>query len=324
MTILEIKNLKTSFLSKKNSLDAIRDVTIDVQEKEVLGIVGESGSGKSVTMKSVLGLLPSNGIVTAGEVLFEGRSLLKMTDQEKRLILGNDISMIFQDPMTSLNPLKTIGYHIEEIIIRHQKVDRMTARKLAKSVLDIVEIPNSEKRLNQYPHEFSGGMLQRVMIGMALANKPKLLIADEPTTALDVTIQSQILSLIKKLQHQNNMTVILITHDLSVVYNMCDRVFVMYGGKIMEQGLRDEIFDSPDKHPYTKALMLSIPNITDDKKKKLVPIKGVAPTLDDLPEGCPFAPRCEKAMDVCSVFPGVYSFSETHKIYCHLFGGDFK
>ncbi|WP_246157001.1 ABC transporter ATP-binding protein [Oceanispirochaeta crateris] len=309
-------------MTKKQRLDAIRDVSLRVEEKEVLGIVGESGSGKSVTMKSVMGILPSNGVIRAGEILFEGQSLLKINDQDKRALLGNEISMIFQDPMTSLNPLKTVGYHIEEILLRHRKVDKSTAHKLAKQVLDIVEIPNAEKRLTQYPHEFSGGMRQRVMIGMALANEPKLLIADEPTTALDVTIQSQILALIKKRQHQNNMAVVLITHDLSVVYNMCDRIIVMYGGKIMEEGLREEIFDSPYKHPYTKALMLSIPNITDDEKKRLVPIEGVAPTLEDLPEGCPFAPRCSQAMDICREMPGETLFSDTHKIYCHFAGGE--
>ena len=322
MAILKIRNLETSFTGKKNRLDAIRGVSFDVPERQVLGLVGESGSGKSVTMKSVLGLLPANGVVRGGEILFQDRSLLEMGEREKRNLLGSEIAMIFQDPMTSLNPLKTIGFHLEEILLRHQDLDRASARKRAKEVLEMVEIPNAEKRINQYPHEFSGGMLQRVMVGMALANEPKLLIADEPTTALDVTIQSQILALIRKLQDQNHMSVVLITHDLAVVYTICHRVVVMYGGKIMEQGLRDEIFASQDQHPYTRALLGSIPSMAEDEKKKLVPIRGVAPALDKLPEGCPFAPRCDYAMEICRVFPKEQRLSETHSVHCHLFGGD--
>ncbi len=321
MKVLEVKNLKTSFAIKKKRFLAIRDVSLHVDEGEVLGIVGESGSGKSVTMKSVVGILPSNGFVESGEILFKEVNLLALKPEEKRALLGNDITMIFQDPMTALNPLKTIGYHIEEVIMRHQKVDRVTARKQAEEILNIVEIPDAKRRLTQYPHEFSGGMRQRVVIGMALVNAPKLLIADEPTTALDVTIQFQILKLIKRLQAENKMAVVLITHDLAVVYNMCHRVLVMYGGKILEEGTREEIFNSP-KHPYTLALMESIPNLESDEKAKLEPIEGIAPTLENMPKGCPFAPRCKHAMAICAdVMPTGQAFSETHSSYCHLNGG---
>ncbi|MFV0440462.1 MAG: ABC transporter ATP-binding protein [Lachnospirales bacterium] len=322
MSILNIKNLKVAFDMKKTSFKAIRDVSFSIEESEILGIVGESGSGKSVTMKSVMGILPPNGKVTNGSILFDGTNLLDMELKEKRKLLGNDISMVFQDPMTALNPLKTIGFHLTEIVIRHQKVTKKEALDMALEALTTVEIPNPKQRLNQYPHELSGGMRQRVIIAMALINMPKLLIADEPTTALDVTIQFQILALIKKLQGNNNMSVVLITHDLSVVYNICHRIIVMYGGKIMETGLRDEIFNNP-KHPYTKALLNSIPDVNSDVNKKLTPIEGIAPSLDNMPEGCPFAPRCSNCIPKCIEMPKMQSFSDTHKVYCHISGGDF-
>lgn len=321
MKVLDVNNLKTSFTIKKSKFLAIRDVSLHVDEGEVLGIVGESGSGKSVTMKSVVGILPPNGNIEEGEVLFKGTNLIDLKAEEKRALLGNDITMIFQDPMTALNPLKTVGYHIEEVIMRHQKVSRIEARKQAENILITVEIPDAKRRLTQYPHEFSGGMRQRVMIGMALVNHPKLLIADEPTTALDVTIQFQVLTLIKKLQEKNKMAVVLITHDLAVVYNMCHRIIVMYGGKIMEEGTRDEIFERP-KHPYTLALMESIPDIDSEEKAKLEPIEGIAPTLDNMPKGCPFAPRCSRVMDICKdKMPEKSNFTQTHSAYCHWSGG---
>ena len=320
MAILEIRNLQTSFMGKNTRLDAVRGVDFDVPERQVLGLVGESGSGKSVTMKSVLGLLPGNGFIRGGDILFQGRSLLTMKNRDKRKLLGSDITMIFQDPMTSLNPLKTVGFHIREVLRRHQNLYGSKARERSRAVLEMVDIPNAEERLKQYPHEFSGGMLQRVMVGMALANEPKLLIADEPTTALDVTIQSQILALIKRLQHQNRMSVVLITHDLAIVYALCSRVVVMYGGKVMERGLRDEIFHCRDQHPYTRALLASIPRITGDEKTELVHIRGAAPSLSELPGGCPFAPRCSSAEAICHVsFPAETRLSETHSIHCHLF-----
>ncbi len=316
--MLKIKNLQVSFKLKNDSFDAIRNISFDVHKSEILGIVGESGSGKSVTMKSIMSILPNNGSVTNGEILFDGKNLLTMDQKEKRSLLGNDISMIFQDPMTALNPLKTVGFHLTEIIMRHQKLDKSKAQDLALKALEMVEIPNPSQRLKQYPHEFSGGMRQRVIIAMALVNNPKFLIADEPTTALDVTIQFQILSLIKKLQEENNMSVVLITHDLAVVYSICHRIIVMYGGKIMETGLRDEIFENP-KHPYTKALLKSIPTISETNvKEKLQPIDGIAPTLDNMPKGCPFAPRCEFTTNACDNIPKLVNYSDTHTVYCHL------
>lgn len=324
MKVLEVNNLETSFSVKKNKFFAIRDVSFHVDESEVLGIVGESGSGKSVTMKSVMGILPPNGNIENGKISFKKVDLMSISGGERRSLLGNEITMIFQDPMTALNPLKTVGYHIEEVIMRHQKVSHAVARQMAEEVLNTVEIQDAKRRLTQYPHEFSGGMRQRVMIGMALVNHPKLLIADEPTTALDVTIQFQVLKLIKKLQEKNKMSVVLITHDLAVVYNMCHRIIVMYGGKIMEEGTRDEIFDSP-RHPYTLALMKSIPNTESDEKLKLEPIEGIAPTLDNMPLGCPFAPRCTSVKDVCSkMMPDKNVFTDTHSVYCHLYGGRYE
>ncbi len=317
--MLKIKNLKVAFKLKNRSFEAIRDVSFEVQKSEILGVVGESGSGKSVTMKSIMGILPGNGKISSGEIYFDNKDLLNIDPKDKRAILGNDISMIFQDPMTALNPLKTVGFHLTEIIMRHQDVDKKTANELALKALETVEIPDPPQRLKQYPHEFSGGMRQRVIIAMALVNNPKLLIADEPTTALDVTIQFQILSLIKKLQEENHMSVVLITHDLAVVYSICDRIIVMYGGKIMETGLRDEIFNDP-QHPYTKALLNSIPKVTDtDEKEKLQPIDGIAPSLDNMPEGCPFAPRCEHSIPSChTTLPSLTTFTDTHQVYCHL------
>ncbi len=318
--ILEIKNLHTSFMKKKKELKAIRGVDIEINTGEILGLVGESGSGKSITMKSIMGILPPNGVVKEGEIIFNNVNLLDIDDKDKRKLLGNDISMIFQDPMTALNPLKTIGYHLEEIILRHNKITKQEANKRAIEALDMVEIPNPEKRITQYPHEFSGGMRQRVVIAMALVNSPYLLIADEPTTALDVTIQYQILKLIKNLQEKTNMAVVLITHDLAVVYSICHRIIVMYGGKIMEKGLRNEIFQN-SKHPYTKALLNSIPKV-DNIDEKLIPIDGIAPTLDTMPAGCPFAPRCKDVMDICKIeMPLETSLSDTQKVRCHLYAG---
>ncbi len=321
MSILKVNNLQVSFKLKDKTFDAIRDVSFEVREGEILGVVGESGSGKSVTMKSIMGILPPNGKVTGGEALFLNEDVITLDGQEKRKILGNDITMIFQDPMTALNPLKTIGFHLTEVVLRHQKVDKKTANDLALKALETVEMPNPKQRLKQFPHELSGGMRQRVIIAMALINNPKLLIADEPTTALDVTIQFQILALIKKLQEENKMSVVLITHDLAVVYNVCHRIAVMYGGKIMETGTRDEIFNNP-KHPYTQALLSSIPDMNADTNKKLTPIEGIAPSLDNMPVGCPFAPRCTKCHEKCNIMPSVTSFSDSHHVYCHLAGGE--
>ena len=316
--LLKVNNLRTNFYKKNSKVEAVRGVSFEVNSGDILGIVGESGSGKSVLMKSVMNLLPENAKIDSGEVIFDGRDILKLDSKELKNIKGKEMAMIFQDPMTALNPLKKIGDHIVEVIVRHKGVNKKEARKLAIDVLHDVGIPMPEKRIDQYPHEFSGGMRQRVLIAMALACSPKLLIADEPTTALDVTIQAQILKLLKDLKESNNMSVILITHDLGVVASLCNRVEVMYGGLIMEEGLIEEIFYEP-KHPYTKALLNSIPKIEGDEKVRLKPINGSAPSLLDPPKGCPFAERCEFAIEKCfDKMPEYKSFSNSHKAMCFL------
>lgn len=314
--LLKVKDLKTTFYSKNNKIEAVRGVNIKIKSGEILGIVGESGSGKSVLMKSVIGILPENAKIDSGEVYFEEKNILNLSSREMRKIKGKEIAMIFQDPMTALNPLKKIGDHIVEVLVRHKGVNKRIARKMAIGVLNDVGIPMPEKRIDQYPHEFSGGMRQRVLIAMALACDPKLLIADEPTTALDVTIQAQILELLKSLKDKNNMSIILITHDLGVVASLCNRIAVMYGGLIMEEGTIEEIFHS-SKHPYTKALLNSIPKVQGDEKVRLEPIKGSAPSLLNPPKGCPFAERCAFAKPECvNKMPEYKSFSETHKSMC--------
>jgi oligopeptide/dipeptide ABC transporter ATP-binding protein len=314
--LLKVKDLKTTFYSKNDRIEAVRGVNIEIKSGEILGIVGESGSGKSVLMKSVIGILPQNAKIDSGEVYFEEKNILNLSSKEMRKIKGKEIAMIFQDPMTALNPLKKIGDHIIEVLVRHKGVNKREAKKMAVEVLNDVGIPMPEKRIDQYPHEFSGGMRQRVLIAMALACDPKLLIADEPTTALDVTIQAQILELLKSLKDKNNMSIILITHDLGVVASLCNRIAVMYGGLIMEEGTTEEIFYS-SKHPYTKALLNSIPKVNGDEKVRLEPIKGSAPSLLNPPKGCPFAERCAFAKPECSrKIPEYKNFSETHKSRC--------
>lgn len=315
-TLLKVNNLKTTFYSKDKKIEAVRGVNFEMKSGDILGIVGESGSGKSVLMKSVIGILPENAKIDSGEVYFEDRNILNLSSKEMRKIKGKEIAMIFQDPMTALNPLKKIGDHIVEVLVRHKGVNKREAKKIAIEVLHDVGIPIPEKRIDQYPHEFSGGMRQRVLIAMALACNPKLLIADEPTTALDVTIQAQILELLKSLKNNNNMSIILITHDLGVVASLCNRIEVMYGGLIMEEGSAEEIFYSP-KHPYTKALLNSIPKVKGDEKIRLEPIKGSAPSLFNPPKGCPFAERCEFAKPKCfNDMPEYKRFSETHRAMC--------
>lgn len=316
--LLKIKDLKTNFYIKNNKIEAVRGVNIEIKSGEILGIVGESGSGKSVLMKSVMRILPPNAQIDSGEVYFNDNNILKLSAKDMRKIKGKEIAMIFQDPMTALNPLKKIGDHIIEVLVRHKRINKRDARKVAIDVLKDVGIPMPEKRIDQYPHEFSGGMRQRVLIAMALACNPKLLIADEPTTALDVTIQAQILELLKSLKTKNNMSIILITHDLGVVASLCNRIAVMYGGLIMEEGTTEEIFYS-SKHPYTKALLNSIPKVQDDEKARLNPIKGSAPSLLNPPTGCPFAERCEFAKSECfNKIPEYSSFSKTHRSMCLL------
>ncbi len=317
-SLLKIDNIKTNFYIKDKKIEAVRGVSFHVNKGDILGIVGESGSGKSVLMKSIINILPENAKVDNGEVNFNDRNLLSMSKKDMQSIKGKEIAMIFQDPMTALNPLKKVGDHLIEVLVRHKGVNKKEANVIALDILKEVGIPMPEKRINQYPHEFSGGMRQRVLIAMALACKPKLLIADEPTTALDVTIQAQILQLLKNLKESNDMSVILITHDLGVVASLCNRVDVMYGGLIMEEGLVEEIFYDA-KHPYTRALLNSIPKLDDDLKSRLIPIKGSAPSLLNPPKGCPFAERCEFAFKRCfEEMPQYENFSETHRSMCFL------
>lgn len=317
MILLDVVNLKTTFQIDAGNVQAVRGVSFHVDEGESIGIVGESGSGKSVTMLSVTRLLPENAKVEADSINFNGTELLKQDDNFMRKIQGSEIGMIFQDPMTSLNPLFTIGDQIMEPIRIHQKLSGEDAKKRVIELLKLVEIPDPESRLKQYPHEFSGGMRQRVMIAIALSCNPKLLIADEPTTALDVTVQAQILDLMDELKKKLNMSIILITHNLGVVAKICNRIIVMYVGLLVEEGTSREIFYEP-KHPYTWGLLRSIPKVTA-QKSKLIPIPGSPPDLLSPPAGCPFAPRCEYAMKVCMKYPPKkIGLSDTHSVACWL------
>ncbi|MGB9754785.1 MAG: peptide ABC transporter ATP-binding protein [Roseiflexus castenholzii] len=291
--LLVVKNLETQFKTQDGIVKAVNNVSFHVDRGETLGIVGESGSGKSVTSLSIMRLIPNPpGKIVGGQIIFDGENLLDYTDEEMRHIRGNRIAMIFQDPMTSLNPVLTIGRQITESLELHMKLTPREARKRAIELLQMVGIPSAERRLDDYPHQFSGGMRQRVMIAMALSCNPELLIADEPTTALDVTIQAQILELIQRLQHELGTAVIIITHDLGVVAGMADRVVVMYAGRIVEEGPTDEIFARP-RMPYTIGLLRSIPRLDEDEDRRLTPIRGLPPDLINLPQICPFSPRCD-------------------------------
>ncbi|MGG1151757.1 ABC transporter ATP-binding protein [Bacillus wiedmannii] len=296
--LLEVKNLKTSFFIESGEVEAVRGVTFRLNKGEVVGIVGESGSGKSVMAKSVMSLVTSPGKVKEGEILFHNENILSKSEKELRSIRGNQISLISQDPMSALNPVVKIGKQMTEVIIRHQKVKKKEAEQIAVNLLKQVGLSSPEERVKQYPHELSGGMKQRVMIAMAMSCNPDLLIADEPTTALDVTIQAQILDLMKNLKNETNMALLLITHDLGIVAQNCTRVIVMYGGLIMEEGPVLDIFRSPN-HPYTKGLLNSLPKILNGVRERLAPIQGVTPNLLNPPKGCPFAERCPHAMDIC-------------------------
>ncbi len=297
--LLEVKNLETHFYTQDGVVKAVNDVSFHVDKGETLGIVGESGSGKSVTSLSVMRLIPNPpGKIVGGQILFDGDDLVKYSEDEMRNIRGKDIAMIFQDPMTSLNPVLTIGRQITEALELHMKMTGREARNRAAELLAMVGIPSPEKRLDDYPHQFSGGMRQRVMIAMALSCNPQLLIADEPTTALDVTIQAQILELIGRLQDELGMAVIIITHDLGVVAGMADRVNVMYAGRVIEEGPTDQIFADP-RMPYTIGLLQSIPRLDEQRGHRLDPIRGLPPDLINLPQVCPFSPRCDFVQDVC-------------------------
>ena len=319
--LLSVRNLKTSFFTHVGEVKAVRGISFDVNEGEVLGIVGESGSGKSVTSLSIMGLLQYPGRVVDGEILLNGEDILTYGKNQMRKVRGKEIAMIFQDPMTSLNPVYTIGNQIMEMILEHEKMSRREARARAIEMLKLVGIPAAEKRIDSYPHEFSGGMRQRVMIALALSCNPKLLIADEPTTALDVTIQAQILNLIKKLNKQFGMTTMLITHDLGVVATVCDKVAVMYGGLIMEYGTLDEIFYHP-RHPYTMGLLGSIPHVDGGEKRRLIPIDGTPPDLINPPKGCPFSTRCKYCMNVCTREQPPYFAEDKHRTMCWMLDAD--
>ncbi len=323
-TILEIKNLRTSFFTHLGEIQAVRGASFTLEEGDVLGIVGESGSGKSVTALSIMGLVDHPGRITEGSVIFDGEELVGKSQREMSDLRGDEISMIFQDPMTSLNPVYSIKNQMVEVIRRHNKsLSKKEAAAQAVEMLRLVGIPQPEKRINSYPHEFSGGMRQRVMIATALSCGPRLLIADEPTTALDVTIQAQILDLMNDLKNRVNASIILITHDLGVIAEVCDHIVVMYGGSIMEKGSVDEIFYEP-LHPYTIGLHQSVPRMTaEEEGQRLIPIEGSPPDLLHPPKGCPFAPRCPRAMRICMEQPApTISVSETHSSACWLLHED--
>lgn len=316
--LLDIKNERLSFFTPAGEVKALNNVSFSMKQGEVLGIVGESGSGKSVTAYSLMGLTAYPGKLIGGELRFNGHEVEKMTEKDFRKMRGEEISIIFQDPMTSLNPVYTIGNQIVEMVRLHTNKNKQEAHARAKELLELVGINEPERRLKQYPHELSGGMRQRVMIAIALACEPKLLIADEPTTALDVTIQAQILELMMELRKKLGMSIIMITHDLGVVASMCEKIAVMYAGKIVEYGTTDEIFYNP-KHEYTKGLINSIPKLNQKEKERLVPIEGSPVDLLNPPAGCPFAPRCKSCMKIClRQMPPRTDLSDTHYTQCWL------
>ncbi len=316
--LVDIQHERLSFFTPAGEVKALNDVSIHLNDGEVLGIVGESGSGKSVTAYSLMGLTAYPGKLVGGTIDFNGHRINDLSEKEFRKIRGNEVSIIFQDPMTSLNPVYTIGNQIMEVILLHTDKNKEQARARAKELLEMVGINEPEKRLKQYPHELSGGMRQRVMIAIALACEPKLLIADEPTTALDVTIQAQILELMMELKEKLGMAIIMITHDLGVVASMCDRIAVMYAGRIVEYGTTDDIFYNP-KHEYTKGLLKSIPRLDAKEHERLVPIEGTPIDLLNPPAGCPFAPRCSNCMKIClREMAPVTTFDDVHYTQCWM------
>jgi len=316
--LLEVKDLEVSFFTYAGEVKAVRGISYQLKPGEVLGIVGESGSGKSVSSYGLMGIIPEPGRVIGGSILFDGKDITTLSEKELQKIRGKDIGMIFQDPMTSLNPVYTVGNQIDESLRKHTSLSKEQRKLRMLELFQLVGINQPEKRINQYPHEFSGGMRQRVMIAMALACNPKLLIADEPTTALDVTIQAQIIELLKELKEKIDMSIIFITHDLGVIADICDKVAVMYAGNIIETGSIDEIFYEP-KHPYTWGLLKSMPKLFGDEHERLIPIEGNPVDLINPPGGCAFAPRCKHCMKVCiDKIPPVCRADSGHAALCWL------
>lgn len=314
--LLEVKNLSTYFFTPEGVVKAVNDISYDLEEGEILGLVGESGCGKSVSALSLMRLIGRPGRNVAGEVMFNGSDLLSKTETEMRSIRGKDMAMIFQEPMTSLNPVLTIGLQLTESIMLHLGLEKDAAKERAGELLLTVGIPEGNNRLDDYPHQFSGGMRQRVMIAMALSCEPKMLIADEPTTALDVTIQAQILELVQRLCKDNGVAVLVITHNLGVVARYADRVNVMYAGKIVERGTAEDIYHNP-KHPYTIGLLASVPRLDEAIKAQLEPIEGLPPDLIELPIGCSFRARCKFAIDKCATeVPPLVQVGEGHTAAC--------
>ncbi|MBD3917858.1 ABC transporter ATP-binding protein [Paenibacillus sp. PR3] len=314
--LLTVEQLHVSFHTRDGDNQAVRGVSLHIDAGETLGIVGESGSGKSVTAKAIMALIEPPGEIISGTIEYKGKRLTELSEKEWRKLRGNEITMVFQDPMTAMNPVKRIGSQMIEILRRHRGLSKEEAKREAIELLRQVGITEPERRLSQYPHEFSGGMRQRVMIAMALSCKPGLLIADEPTTALDVTIQAQILDLLKELKEKSDTAIALITHDLGVVAQVCTRVVVMYGGMIMESGSVDDIFYRP-QHPYTQGLLRSVPKRAGERER-LVPIEGTPPDLLNPPQGCPFMARCPHAMSKCAELPPIYTLGPGHRSMCWL------
>ena len=318
--LLEIKNLHVHYITNEGTVQAINDLNLELYPGETLGLVGETGAGKTTTALAMMRLVPNPpGKIVSGEVLYKGKNLVEMKEADLRKIRGNQISMIFQDPMTSLNPIMTVGDQIREGIMLHQKVDKATATKRAMDMLEVVGIPM--ERYDEYPHQFSGGMKQRVVIAISLSCNPEILIADEPTTALDVTIQAQVLQLMENLKVEFDTSMLMITHDLGVVAKVCDHVAIMYAGTVIEHAQKHKLYRTP-KHPYTIGLFESIPNV-HETTERLKPIIGLMPDPTDLPTGCTFHPRCPHAMDICKVeFPAVTHLSDEHWVRCHLYPAD--
>ena len=320
MSLLEVKNLEVKYVTSMETVHAVNGVSFTLEEGECLGLVGETGAGKTTTALSILGLLPTPPAKVAnGEIIYNGKDLLKSSDKEMRSVRGNDITMIFQDPMTSLNPIKRVGDQVAEVILRHQGGNKREAYAKAEEMFEKVGI--RPERASEFPHQFSGGMKQRVVIAIALACQPKLLLADEPTTALDVTIQAQVIKMMRSLREQNKMSMIFITHDLGIVADICDKVAIMYAGEIVEFGSLKDIFHHRS-HPYTEGLFGSIPSLSEDVER-LEPIKGLAPNPADLPKGCKFHPRCKYATEKCSQMePAVHEIAPGHLVRCNRFDSE--